>query len=104
MPGDPFYKTKLWRALCAAVHRRSRGRCEVLGCTAQGKVVDHVLSRRNGGADTLANLRHLCRAHDNSIKERANGERANGGKLVVKGCDANGLPIDPSHAWFKAQS
>lgn len=100
MPNDPFYKSKQWRGLCAAVKRRSRGKCEVPGCTAAAKVVDHILSRNNGGADVLHNLRHLCRSHDNAVKEDANGNRRGNGKLTVTGCFPDGSPRDPSHPWF----
>jgi 5-methylcytosine-specific restriction enzyme A len=104
MPNDPFYKSRKWRALCAAVCRRSRCRCEVPGCTAPAKVVDHIVSRRRGGTDTLDNLRHLCRAHDNAVKEMANGERRNAGKLVVRGCTPDGLPLDPAHPWNRGDA
>jgi 5-methylcytosine-specific restriction endonuclease McrA len=100
MPGNPFYSSRQWRALCAAVHRRSRGMCEAPGCTERAKVVDHVVSRRAGGPDVLANLRHLCRAHDNAVKEDKSGARRSRGKLVVKGCFPDGSPRDPSHPWF----
>lgn len=101
MPSNPFYRSPLWRRLCAAVHHRSRGKCEVPGCTSPAKVVDHVVSRRAGGADALANLRHLCREHDNMCKENAKGIRRSNGKLSVRGCFADGSPIDPSHPWYK---
>jgi 5-methylcytosine-specific restriction endonuclease McrA len=98
---DPFYKTPAWRRLRAAVIKRSRGRCEVPGCTDRGVVVNHVVSRRRGGPDTMSNLRHLCRAHDNAIKEDASGKRRSDGKLVVRGCNADGTPLDPASDWFR---
>src|SRR5690349_16951018 len=97
MPGDPFYRSPLWRRLCVAVARRSQGRCEAPGCTARAVVVDHITGRRHGGSDTLDNLRHLCRRHDNSVKENARGERARDGVLI--GCNVNGVPSDPAHPW-----
>jgi 5-methylcytosine-specific restriction endonuclease McrA len=88
--------------LRAAVIRRSRGQCEVPGCTSPGAVVDHVVSRRRGGTDELGNLRHLCRRHDNEIKEDATGARRGDGKLSgPRGCDAAGIPIDPNHGWHR---
>jgi 5-methylcytosine-specific restriction endonuclease McrA len=96
MPGDPFYRSPTWRALRSIVRRRSGGRCEVSGCTRQGVVVDHIVSRRDGGVDNPGNLRHLCRDHDNQIKEGADGVRRNGGRLKVRGCDADGWPLDPA--------
>ena len=62
-------------------------------------VVDHIRPRRDGGQDTPANLRLLCRRCDNRIKERADGTRRSRGKLTVPGCDARGRPVDPSHWW-----
>ena len=97
MPSDPFYRTPHWRALCAEVARRSGGKCEVPGCSRPGKVVDHILARRAGGADHARNLRHLCRVHDNRIKEAAGGERRSGGLPLGRAVDRDGYPIDPNH-------
>jgi len=93
---DPFYFSPAWRALVAFVERRSGGRCEVPGCRLAAKVVDHVVARRNGGPDHPSNLRHLCRTHDNQVKEGADGRRRNDGVFTVKGCDVNGWPLDPA--------
>lgn len=103
MPSDPFYKSKTWRGLCAAVKRRAHSRCEVRGCLSRGRVVDHIVSRRAGGSDTLDNLRLLCRGHDNAVKEDATGARRSGGKLVAKGCYPDGSPRDPLHPWFTGE-
>ena len=70
------------------------------GCNAAAKVVDHIASRNNGGADALHNLRHLCRAHDNAVKEDHEGQRRSGGVLIAKGCYADGSPRDPAHPWY----
>jgi 5-methylcytosine-specific restriction endonuclease McrA len=71
----------------------------VRGCDAPGKVVDHIIGRRRGGSDTLDNLRHLCRDHDNQLKEDASGQRRSGGTPIVRGCNATGQPLDPNHPW-----
>lgn len=97
MPGDPFYKTKRWAELRAAVIRRAHGRCETPGCNAKAVVADHIVSRRNGGSDTMQNLRALCRQCDNRVKESADGKRRSGG--LFRGCDKDGNPIDPNHPW-----
>jgi len=98
---DPFYKSDLWKQLRAAVIRRSRGICEVAGCGARGVVVDHIVARRAGGADAIGNLRHLCRRHDNEIKERPDGTRPNGGSFKpIAACGADGLPLDQAHPFF----
>jgi 5-methylcytosine-specific restriction endonuclease McrA len=97
---DPYYKSAHWRQLRAARLKMDRGVCVVPGCRQKANIVDHVRRRRDGGADSIANTRSLCREHDNMIKERANGKRANGGVLRVRGCFADGSPRDPNHAWY----
>lgn len=78
---DPYYKSGEWLALRRAVLARDGHRCTVAGCAGEGVVVDHIVSRRNGGADAMANLRTLCRAHDSRIKEAPDGSRRGGGRL-----------------------
>lgn len=99
MPGDQFYRSAEWRRLRKAALARDGGRCVVPGCGKPATHVDHVMSRRKGGPDTLPNLRSLCGAHDAQVKERSDGTRRRDGKLTVSGCDANGWPIDPNHPW-----
>jgi 5-methylcytosine-specific restriction endonuclease McrA len=84
-----------------AALQRDGFRCTVPGCGQRASVVDHIVSRRTAGADTLANLRSLCREHDNQVKERERGARRSAGKFTVRGCDANGIPRDPAHPWSK---
>ncbi len=69
------------------------------GCGQKATTVDHIVARRDGGADVLSNLRSLCKPHDNMIMQKSNGKRANRGKLAVRGCDATGRPLDPLHPW-----
>src|SRR6266540_5070093 len=97
---DPYYRTKHWKRLRAARLKIDNYMCTVPGCGARAVVVDHITRRRDGGADTIENTRSLCDEHDRSVKERPNGQRANAGKLVVKGCFADGSPRDPSHPWY----
>jgi hypothetical protein len=97
MPGDKFYSSLEWKALRKAALKRDRGRCTAPGCIAKATHVDHIVSRRNGGLDIMENVRSLCRAHDNMVKESAAGVRARGG--VFKGCDVLGMPLDPRHPW-----
>ncbi|WP_374656443.1 HNH endonuclease [Dongia sp.] len=101
MPRDPFYSSATWKRLRLAALKRDGGKCIVKGCGARATHVDHIVSRRNGGADALPNLRSLCASHDAQIKERSDGTRKRDGKPVVVGCDANGWPLDPDHAWNK---
>lgn len=99
MPGDPFYKTARWQRLRKARLRLDMFTCVVPGCGQPAFAVDHVKRRRDGGTDTLDNLRSLCKAHDHAVKEGRDGKRGNAGKLVVKGCYPDGSPRDPSHPW-----
>lgn len=101
MPRDPYYNTKEWQALRIQAIARDGGMCTVPGCRSVAKVVDHVKSRASGGADTLANVRSLCRLHDNQVKEGRDGIRRMGGKARVVGCDKDGWPLDPEHDWNK---
>jgi 5-methylcytosine-specific restriction endonuclease McrA len=64
---DPFYRSKLWSALRTKALSRDRYVCSVCGVRCLGKrlglpspVVDHIRSRRSGGADTLDNLTTMC--------------------------------------------
>jgi HNH endonuclease len=96
---DPYYRTSHWLRLRAAALGRDGHRCTAPGCTARANVVDHIISRRNGGLDTLTNLRSLCAHHDSQIKENTDGKRKNNGKPYLRGCDATGKPLDPEHWW-----
>src|SRR5215207_2766328 len=98
---DAYYRSAHWRQLREAALQRDRNTCVVPGCGQRATIVDHIKARRDRGADLLANLRSLCRDHDNQVKERPNGKRANAGKLVVRGCDAHGMPLDPYHPWHR---
>lgn len=97
MPGDPFYKSKAWLRLRAAVLRRDKYRCTI--CGEPARIVDHVVSRKRGGKDVMANLRSLCRTCDNRVKESATGQRRSGG-IAVTGCFPDGSPRSPEHPWF----
>lgn len=81
MPNESFYQTDEWKRLRRATLERDRWKCTTPGCRRPAKIVDHIVSRRKGGANTLSNLRSLCRACDNQIKESASGERRGGGKI-----------------------
>jgi 5-methylcytosine-specific restriction endonuclease McrA len=70
---DPCYLTPEWRELRRETLERDRGVCTVPGC---GRVVaDHIVSRKEGGADALHNTRSLCRLHDNRFREGPTGRR-----------------------------
>jgi 5-methylcytosine-specific restriction endonuclease McrA len=94
MPGDRFYASKEWRRLRTARLQIDRYRCVVCGYPAE--IVDHILSRKAGGANEIENLRSFCRSCDNQVKERGgDGARRSGGKPRAIGCGADGWPLDP---------
>lgn len=103
MPGDPFYSSPAWRALRTAALRRDGYRCTTPGCGATAKTarlsVDHIVSRRSGGPDALSNLVTRCGSCDAMVKEDASGRRRAGGTPKARGCDADGMPRDPTHPW-----
>ena len=62
--GDPFYATKQWRAVRAAVLVRDEYRCGYCGKFLYGvdATVDHIIERQDGGQEfDPANLRASCR-------------------------------------------
>jgi 5-methylcytosine-specific restriction endonuclease McrA len=101
---NPFYLSEFWRDLKRQALQRDGYQCVVDGCDSRSHLtVDHINTRPNVpypcAADTLGNLRTLCRLHDNSVKELPSGKRRNKGVLRVKGCDPAGRPLDPAHPW-----
>lgn len=103
MPGDRYYQTPQWRALRRACLKRDGYRCTAPGCTSTERLIaDHIVSRRKGGSDTLANLRTLCAHHDAQVKETTKGTRWNNGQPTGAGHDINGRPRDPTHPWARS--
>jgi 5-methylcytosine-specific restriction protein A len=78
---DPFYACAQWRSLRKQALERDGYLCQAPGCQRAATIVDHIVSRRCGGADALSNLRSLCVICDNRIKEDARGRRRRGGSL-----------------------
>lgn len=103
MARDRYYDTRQWRELRAAVLHRDCHTCVTPGCRKRAEVVDHIVPRKQGGSDSVANLRSLCRSCDNqSHREKPAGGPKTGARVervVVPGCTASGLPIDPAHPW-----
>lgn len=87
-----IYNSKRWQRL-RAQKLRDEPFCEY--CPASRRLpaseVDHYIAISNGGDPyDYDNLRSVC--HSCHSKKTASGER-------VKGCDKNGLPLDPTHPW-----
>ncbi|MGC2853944.1 HNH endonuclease [Novispirillum sp. DQ9] len=99
---DPFYLSPAWRKLRAQAIKRDGHRCVVCGKDVSGKGaarVDHIKTRRERPdlALDLSNLRTLCSAHDNQgHREKGAGGGPRREAFVVRGCDADGWPLDPA--------
>jgi 5-methylcytosine-specific restriction protein A len=103
MAGDPFYQCVAWRRFRAWV-LRSRPICEVPGCGIAATNVDHIISRRHGGADfDPANVQAMCAScHSAKTVMRDGGFGRPGrldGRIRLPGCDEAGMPRDPAHYW-----
>lgn len=65
---DRYYGSAAWKRLREQALQRDGHRCTAVDdgvrCIEPGVVVDHKHERRDGGADTIDNLRTLCRRHD----------------------------------------
>jgi len=69
-------------------------------CKAEGRVrlateLDHIVAIANGGKDDDSNRQGLCfDCHMRKTRRDLHWGPA-------KGCDANGIPTDPSHHWHQ---
>lgn len=68
---DPYYQSSEWKQLRAQVRLRDQGICQqhkrdgILKRAGKYAVVDHILSRKQGGKDELSNLELICKeCHD----------------------------------------
>jgi len=100
-----FYSSKRWRStrkrklelnpLCED--------CATLGLIEAANHVDHVQAISDGGEPfDLSNLRSLCvscHSRKTVYKDGGFGKGRQEYKIRAKGCDTNGLPIDPNHPW-----
>lgn len=103
---DPFYLSSTWRALRIVILKRDGYRCVICKADVSAKGaarIDHIKPRSTHPelAMEQSNLRTLCTDHDNQIKERTAGQadRKRGGVTFIRGSDADGMPLDPSHPW-----
>ena len=88
-----------WRKLRAYV---LRGEPLCRHCTARGlTVIATEVDHRNGPADNrLESLQPLCKPCHSRQTSRDMGHNV----IERMGCDASGMPLDPSHPWNKAAS
>ena len=99
MPGDPFYRSTAWREFRAAT-LAANPMCAAMGCKQPSHHVDHVVSRRKGGAEfDLTNCLPLCASCHSRKSVTVDGGFGRSPRGYQIGCDADGKPIDPSHPW-----
>lgn len=70
---DAFYSSAAWIELRNKVRRETRDRCQWPNCTSRGRWIDHIIERRDGGADLdRSNLWNLCSKHhgEKTARER----------------------------------
>lgn len=94
-----IYDTARWQRL-RALKLSEQPLCEPCfrrGRLVQAEAVDHVLSMANGGEafPALDGLMSMC-TPCHSIKTNAL-DRAGGKGVAFKGCDQDGMPLDPDH-------
>ena len=69
--------------------------CQEIGQTTLAQVVDHVVPHK--GDETLfwdeTNWQPLCKTDHSAAKQ---AQEKGGG---IRGCDVNGMPLDPGHHW-----
>lgn len=74
-----FYQSREWRALVARVKRARGAWCERCG-SSDRVIADHIVERKDGGADLdETNIELLCAAHHNAKTAEARARRAKGG-------------------------
>ena len=78
---EGFYSSTEWRGLVADIKRERGNRCERAGCpTPTHRIIaDHIVERKDGGADLDAsNVELLCFTHHQQKTAAARAARAPG--------------------------
>ena len=75
---EGFYQSRDWRRFAARIKRERGGYCQ--RCGSKDRVIlDHIVERRDGGADfDEANVELLCARHHNAKTAKARAARAAG--------------------------
>jgi 5-methylcytosine-specific restriction protein A len=76
---DQFYQSRAWREFRVLILERDGYRCrwivDGVRCVRRASTVDHIVARRDGGADLdPSNCRSLCRQHDNERHSEKGGK------------------------------
>ena len=90
-----------WQRVRLSVILRDKGLCQ--GCLQQGIIrqgrdVDHIMAKSQGGTDAMDNLRLLCRRCHADATAALNGSD----RPTWAGCDARGVPMRDDHHWRAA--
>lgn len=99
-----WYKSAAWRR-ARAVFLADHPRCAVPGCPVAPTRVDHATPHRGDPVRfwDQANWQPLCLGHHNAKTAAADGGFGNprraGATVRLKGCAADGTPLDPTHPW-----
>lgn len=77
---EAFYYSPPWRALVARLKRQRGARCQRPGCGSAKRIIaDHIIERKDGGADLdPANIELLCHACHQVKTAAARARRAAG--------------------------
>ncbi len=92
-----LYDTQRWKRDRRAFLTRNPlcRMCEAVGRTELATVVDHITPHK--GDPVLffdqSNWQPLCKTDHDAAK----AEQENTGR--IRGCDVNGMPLDPNHPW-----
>ena len=93
-----IYDTTIWRRFRAQQLRRDPlcAMCLSIGIVRAGVDVDHIVPIKDGGEPfDFSNVRSLCHEDHSRVTRAAQYGR----EVVIKGCDVNGMPLDPGHWW-----
>lgn len=78
---EGFYSSGAWRTLVADIKRVRGARCERAGCATPTHriIADHIVERKDGGADLdPSNIELLCFGHHQQKTAAARAARAQG--------------------------
>jgi 5-methylcytosine-specific restriction protein A len=96
------YSTERWQR----VRKRQLAReplcraCHAEGIITPAREVDHIVTVRDGGtAFDPANLQSLCSPHHSIKTNSYDAKGKDFGKYMLRGCNPDGSPRDPSHPW-----
>ena len=99
---NPFYDSKEWRKFRAIVLKKFPI-CQKVNCGSPSRHVDHKIALRKGGAglewSNVEALCHSCHSRKTAARDGGFGNARSDRPLIERGCDENGVPVDPNHHW-----